>query len=65
MAKTNRRPVDRLERLQRVEHRRAQQDDYQGLIESFKTGPLNRMNWIENTDDLEDDIAETLELYTG
>ena len=32
MAKTNRRPVDRLERQQRIEHRRQQHDDDQGLI---------------------------------
>jgi hypothetical protein len=32
MAKTNRRPVDRLERQQRIEHRRQQHNDDQGLI---------------------------------
>lgn len=50
MAKTNRRPVDRLERLQRIEHRRHQQDDDQGLI--------SPRDW-----DLEDVEDETLDQY--
>lgn len=50
MAKTNRRPVDRLERLQRIEHRRHQREDEEGFI--------SPRDW-----DLEDVEDETLDQY--